>query len=421
MSDADARMADAACPPLGPGGRWAALGHLLFYGTLATATALALGGAAATGRRALAAGLAGLLGAWYAWWMVRRADALAKSSRLRATYFGGAALAWTGLLLLDPAYEILGVTALVQVLGCLRWRASIAAAALIGLLGHLPYGVRGALDPLHLVWTAVSVAMLTLIVVSVRAIADQSRRRQRLIDELTATRRELAATERRAGVLEERQRLAGELHDTLAQAFTSIVMLLEAAEASMRTQPAAAADHVAQAREAAREGLREARRVVWALRPESLERGTLPDALARTTAELARQTGIAARTVVTGEPRRLAADLEVTVMRAAQEALANVRRHARARRVTVTLSYMDDLVALDVRDDGVGFDAGSRPAGPDRLGGLGLVAMRERAEALGGSLTIESAPGEGTSLVVELPLGPRAGERAAASREALAS
>ncbi len=414
-------MVDATCPPLGPGGRWAAFCHLLFYGTLVTASVLALGGAAmAPGRRALAAGLAVLLGVWYAWWVVHRGDALARSTASRATYFIGAALAWTALLLLDPAYEILEVTAVLQVLGYLRWRAGIVAATLAVLLGHIPYGLDGDMDPVHVLWIVVALAMLALIVMSIRAMADQSGRRQRLIDELKSTRQELAVAERLAGVLEERQRLAGELHDTLAQAFTSIVMLLEAAEASMRAQPAAAADHVAQARQAARDGLREARRVVWALRPESLERGTLPDALARVTAELARQTGIAARTVVTGEPQRLPAEVEVTLIRATQEALANVRRHARARHVTVTLSYMDDVVTLDVRDDGAGFDASALPAGPDRHGGLGLVAMRERAEALGGSLTIESAPGEGTSLMVELPLGPRADD-AAKPREALES
>ena len=123
----------------------------------------------------------------------------------------------------------------------------------------------------------------------------------------------------------------------------------------------------------------------------------------RATSQLAHQTGIAARTVVTGEARRLPATLEITLLRAAQEALANVRRHARARQVTVTLSYMEDIAVLDVCDDGVGFDPGALPMEPGRQGGLGFVAMRERVEALQGTLTVESAPGQGSTLVVELP------------------
>ncbi len=415
---AGAAMVEAACPPLGPGGRWAAAGHVLFYGMLAVATGLALARPlAAPARAAVVAGLTLLLGAWHRYWMVRRGRRLAGSAALRAVYFGGAALLWTALLALDAAYELLGVTAVVQILGYLPWRSALLASALAALLGHAPYILRGGLNPDHLLWSAAGLAMLALIVAALRATVDQSLRRQQLIGELTAARRELAAAERRAGVLEERQRIAGEIHDTLAQAFTSIVMLLEAAQALREPQPAAAG-HVEQALQTARDGLQEARRLVWALRPESLERVALPDALARAAAGLARQTGLAARTVVTGDARRLPAEVEITLLRAAQEALANVRRHARAREVTVTLSYLDDRVALDVRDDGTGFDPAALPAGPGRQGGLGLVAMRERAEALGGSLTVESAPGQGAALLVELPIRPDARAAEAPRREA---
>jgi signal transduction histidine kinase len=364
-------------------------------------------------RIALAGALVAVLAAWYSYWIVRRGHDVASSTGLGALYFGGGALLWTALLALDPAYALLSFTGFAQVLGYLSWRAAILAGALASILVHVPQAVRvGGVDVGHVVFGLVGLGGLTLIMLSMRVITEQSHRRQQLIDALEATREELARTERRTGVLEERQRLAGEIHDTLAQAFTSIVMLLEAAQAALDSGSKEVAGHIEQALHTAREALREARRLVWSLRPESLERGSLPEALRRATSQLAHQTGIAARTVVTGEARRLPATLEITLLRAAQEALANVRRHARARHVTVTLSYMGDVAELDVCDDGVGFDPVALPMEPGRQGGLGLVVMRERVEALQGSLTVESAPGQGSTLVVELPTDPRRADAA---------
>jgi signal transduction histidine kinase len=302
------------------------------------------------------------------------------------------------------------------VLGYLAWRPAILAAVLATLLVHVPQAVwTGRVGTGHVVFGLVGLGVLTLIILSLRAITEQSHRRQQLLEALEATREELARSERRAGVLEERQRLAGEIHDTLAQAFTSIVMRLEAAQAGLGSGSKEVTGHLEQGLRTAREALGEARRLVWSLRPESLERGSLAEALRRATDQLAHQTGLAARTVVTGEARRLPAPLEITLLRAAQEALANVRRHAQARHVTVTLSYMEDVALLDVCDDGVGFDPGGLPTAPGRQGGLGLVAMRERVEALGGALTLESAPDRGSTLVVELPIPPPLGDATAES------
>ena len=213
-------------------------------------------------------------------------------------------------------------------------------------------------------------------------------------------------TSRKAGILGERQRLAREIHDTLAQGFTSIVMNLEAAEGALPeevSEEGRAKRHLDQARLTARESLTEARRLVWALRPESLDNASLSEALAQLAARWADSSGVEASTNVTGTPRPIPAEAEVTLVRVAQEALANVLKHAEASRAVVTLSYMNDLIALDVIDDGVGFDPeGERPDSPE--GGFGLRAMRQRIGQLGGSLAIESAPGEGTTLVVELPL-----------------
>lgn len=214
------------------------------------------------------------------------------------------------------------------------------------------------------------------------------------------------STSRKAGMLGERQRLAREIHDTLAQGFTSIVMNLEAAEGAMPREipdEDRAKWHLDQARITARESLTEARRLVWALRPEYLENASLPEALTQLAARWADSAGVAASVNVTGTPRQVPAEAEVTLVRVVQEALANVLKHADASRVVVTLSYISGQIVLDVIDDGVGFEPGRvHPDTPE--GGFGLQTMRDRIGQLGGSLTIESAPGEGTTIVAELPL-----------------
>lgn len=211
---------------------------------------------------------------------------------------------------------------------------------------------------------------------------------------------------RQAGVLRERQRMAHEIHDTLAQGFISIVTNLEAAEGTLPPDLGQSRHYLDQARLTARESLTEARRLVWALRPEPLESASLPEALERLVERWSGESGIAASVTVTGRPRPLSPEIEATLFRTAQEALANVRKHAGASRVALTLSYMGNCVALDARDDGMGFDP-LRTATEVRertSGGFGLKGMRERLEQAGGSFSVESAPGEGTTLAVELPM-----------------
>ena len=212
---------------------------------------------------------------------------------------------------------------------------------------------------------------------------------------------------RQAGVLRERQRMAHEIHDTLAQGFTSIVMNLEAAEGDVPATSSRAQHHLEQARLTARESLTEARRLVWALRPEPLENASLPEALQRLAGRWTEESGISATVSTTGTPHPLPSEVEATLFRVAQEALNNVRKHARGvSRAALTISYMGDTVALDARDDGAGFDpAREVEKKRDRdSGGFGLKGMRERVEGAGGILSIESAPGEGSTLAVELPV-----------------
>jgi signal transduction histidine kinase len=178
-------------------------------------------------------------------------------------------------------------------------------------------------------------------------------------------------------------------------------MQLEAAEANTRAGQSGRS-YTDQALRTARANLEEARRMVWDLRPEVLEDGTLADALGRLATSFAADTGVAAEFVVTGEPVHLPTTAEVVLLRVAQEALTNVRRHAAATRVTVTLSFLDTAVGLDVRDDGSGFDPARITPRAD--GRVGLQSMRERVTGLGGEFTIETAPGEGTAVAASLPV-----------------
>jgi signal transduction histidine kinase len=209
-----------------------------------------------------------------------------------------------------------------------------------------------------------------------------------------------------AGVSSERQRLAKEIHDTLAQAFTSIVMKLEAAEGALPSDLNAVQRFLDQARSIARDSAAEARRLMWALRPESLERSSLSEALERLAERWSEECGVDASTTVNGTSHPLPPEIETTLLRTAQEALNNCRKYAQARQVVLTLSYMNNLVTLNVQDDGVGFDPNQlRPdSSAQSAGGFGLVGMRERVEQLRGTLLVESAPGEGTTLMVAIPM-----------------
>jgi signal transduction histidine kinase len=225
----------------------------------------------------------------------------------------------------------------------------------------------------------------------------QSTERAELLGRLQAAQAELAAVSHQAGMLAERQRLAGEIHDTLAQGLTSIVMLLQAAEAELTAYPGEAGRLIGLAAQAAREGLAEARAMVATLTPAHLENATLPQALRRLTERAGAELGISARFRTEGIPRPLSATAEVVLLRAGQEALANVRKRSAAAEVQVVLSYREQQARLEVTDDGTGFDAGQAS------GGYGLRGMRSRIVQAGGSLQVSSSPGAGTTVSVEVP------------------
>jgi signal transduction histidine kinase len=202
-------------------------------------------------------------------------------------------------------------------------------------------------------------------------------------------------------VLDERQRMAREIHDTLAQGLTGIVTQLQAAD---REDGPDRDRRLARVRALARDSLSEARRAVQALRPEPLAGSRLPEALSELAGRVTETSGVTVHAETTGDVRPLLPEVEVTLYRVAQEALANAEKHAKASRIGLTLSYSDEVVLLDVVDDGVGFRPGDRGDGT----GFGLEAMRHRVQRVAGTLSVESAPGGGTAVNAQVPALPAA-------------
>lgn len=269
------------------------------------------------------------------------------------------------------------------------------AFTVVTFASHSGWTVGGVLGPF------IGATVAIVIGLGYRALYREAQQRQLLIDELLATREKLALREREAGMLEERSRLAREIHDTVAQGLSSIQMLLHAVE--REGSGAAALEHVKLARETAATNLAEARRFIRELTPPALEQQTIAAALAR----LAEAESIDPLVVTfhsSGEPVELPMRLETALLRIAQATLANVRQHADAGRAEITLTYLDDWVGLDIVDDGKGFSPRTIAAASSDRTSFGLTAMRQRVEQLGGTLTIESRPGAGTAIAAGFDL-----------------
>ncbi|MFI9123618.1 sensor histidine kinase [Streptomyces bikiniensis] len=341
--------------------------------------------------------------------------AVRTSRRAAGVWLGILGASWLVVLWLTPEALWVAFPLYFLQLHLLPVRWSLPAVALTAGAAILSYvGHGAALSPGVFIGPLLGAAVAVATVLGYQALYRESERRRRLIEELIATRAELAAAERHAGTLAERERLAREIHDTLAQGLSSIQLLLRAAERAL-PPGAPAAGHIERARRAAQDNLAEARRFVRALTPSDLEHGSLAAALERLCEPGAGPygpgagthgpgTGPRVRFSVSGTPVELPTPYEVALLRIAQSALANTVRHASASRAEITLSFMDASVTLDVVDDGEGFEPGS--VRPSSEGGFGLPAMRSRAESLGGTFTVESAPGQGTAVAVSLPLSP---------------
>ncbi len=385
--------------------RWQAYWNALFFGLMAVSAGVAAAEPGSELRRATALVLAVGLALWYWHEVIRTGRALSGRGAALPSLAVAAAL-WTPLLVLHSIFQLLMFSA--YYLACSApapARRAVPRIAAVSVLVAATASARAGFQPIDLVFYAAVTLALGLFFALTQAIHEQSEQRRQLLEQLESARSELAAAERRAGVLAERQRLAREIHDTLAQGFASIVTLAEAARAHAGISPQDAMRRLEEVGHAARSSLDEARRAIWALRPEALEHRSLGRALGELAAGFGVQTGIDIQSAVTGEEDELAPGAQEALLRIAQESLTNVRKHARAHRVRLTLSYLDDATLLDVCDDGIGFELAA-PARNGSGGGFGLAGMRERLAAHGGTLTIESAPGQGTTVAAAVPRGP---------------
>ncbi|MGQ4489061.1 sensor histidine kinase [Streptomyces sp. SAS_281] len=394
-------------PPVAAALRLCLHGLLLGLLTLAAVKAVADGGPHPGAVTAVAAALAAVYVAGAA------APSVQPGTRAGAGWLAVLGVLWAALLVLSPDALWVAFPLYFLQLHLLPTRWGLPAVAVTAVAAIASFLLHGqAVTPGTFIGPLLGAAVAVATVLGYEALFRESERRRELIDELVATRAELAEAERAAGTLAERERLAREIHDTLAQGLSSIQLLLRAAERALPGDAPAAA-HVHRAREAAQDNLAEARRFVRALTPPDLANGSLTAALERLSAR-STTPALTVRFAVSGSPVELPTPYEVALLRTAQSALANTVRHAGAGRAEITLSFMDTSVSLDVVDDGRGFAQDAPAAGATESGGFGLPAMRSRARSLGGTLSVESAPGQGTAVALTLPLPVgRAGREAA--------
>lgn len=347
------------------------------------------------------AGVAAFAGWQIAWrpWRHNLADRCGLSIRDCIVWGLGTIAMWTVLTLTDPVFYLLlfAIFSMLFTATPIRIASGLAVVQAVAIAGVNLQGVSdGGTVAGVLVLATLSGGMAIVMGRWINGIIEQSRERAALIGQLEATRAELADAERTAGAMAERAHWSAEIHDTLAQGFTSVVVLLEAVQASLSSDNGIAAsvhDRLELAVHTARTNLSEARNLVGDLAPAALDGTSLPDAVRRAGGEVAAATGATVEVTVEGEPRRLPVDQEVAILRVAQESLANIGRHADAHAIDVAMRYPPDGgLQIAIRDDGTGFDT----AGP--RDGYGIDGMTSRLRALDGDLRVTSVVGQGTTV-----------------------
>ncbi|GAA0901033.1 sensor histidine kinase [Virgisporangium aurantiacum] len=360
------------------------------FGTLAALTCVLILTNDEPGAVRRYAALGGLL-ALAGWYAAVGAPALAREQqRAGLRYVAGAVPLTVAVFALDPVGSIMLFMLYPHVWALLPMRRAVAATVVALVATAAVTTAEAGFSPEIAVMVLVGLVVALALGVWITRIIEQSRQRAQLVADLAATRAEHAEVSRRAGAMAERERLAHDVHDTLAQGFTSVLLLLQAAESEADLD--AARHHICRAQTTARENLAEARALIADLAPPALHGGSLPDALAQLVERLSGDLGVRPSLAVRGDPRVLPAEHDVVLLRVAQEALANVRKHADASRVDVSLRYDAASVVLRVTDDGRGFDLSAV------TGGFGLSGMRARVEQVGGGFTVRSASADGTTV-----------------------
>ena len=323
-------------------------------------------------------------------------------------YFVGFLILAAVLVLREPVFLVYGITGFFHGALLRPWPLAFVGIGATGLVIHSHIVATESTPATWAIYLGV-VAVQTLAVgfglYAGEKITEIAEERRETLGELELAMAEnaglhdqLVAQAREAGMLDERQRMAREIHDTIAQGLTGVITQIEAVNQSWSNEEEMHR-HLDTASELARESLTEARRSVQALRPAPLEDSRLPVALGDVTARWSEVTGLPVQFTTVGERHPLRPEVEVTLLRAAQEGLTNVAKHAAATRAGVTLTFMDDAVSLDVRDDGTGFD----PDQAERDESFGLAAMQQRVAELDGEMLVESAPGDGTAISIQIP------------------
>ena len=384
------------------------------YVTLALSTVLVLAQPQSWAHRFGTLGLVALAAGWVLVAFTLRSAEWRSRALPMAVYFTGLLVAATLLMLREPLFFVFTITGFFHAFVLRPWYVSVLGVfATSVLINTIPLGWPDEATAEDIAGFLTIIAIQTVAIgggtVVGTKITEQNAQRKKALEDLeqaleqnAGLQAQLLTQAREAGINEERQRMAGEIHDTLAQGLTGIVTQLQAAEQAA-DRPEEWRRHLDNAARLARESLSEARRSVGAMRPEALETAHLPEALSTVVQTWSSLNGVRAEVTTTGTPRPMHPEVEVALLRTAQEALANVAKHAHASRVGLTLSYMEDVVTLDVRDDGTGFEPG---IAANDGGGFGLTGMRHRMNRLAGTLEIESEPGVGTAICASVPAIP---------------
>lgn len=331
---------------------------------------------------------------------------------LAAWWLGGLTLIWVGAVMVAAEFVWLAFPLWMLAGFVLRMRWAVPFSLLVfAVVVVAPLLHRGTTTYANIIGPLVGGVFALGISRGYLELVHEGQERRRLIasliaaqDEMTALQDELARTQRESGAGVERTRLSRDIHDTVAQSLTSISMIARGANPDDHESTVRAFEQI---QTLAGEGLADTRRIVNALMPSELEGSTLGEALRRMLTKLNEETGIRTDLSVDDTVPALPLTAEIALLRTAQSGLANVRRHADASHVVMSLVDTGNSVRLDIVDDGSGFDTThwDSPAPRHSQGGYGLHAMHARLRELGGTLNVESTPGEGTALSASVPLG----------------